>query len=1082
MKKILLSLCAFFMLSAIYAQGALWQKTTDKGLTQDRLLPRASTPLQYHLFTLNLSALKQQLQNAPLRGVVASTKVIVSFPDGNGRLKDFRIYEAPVMDAALSTKYPGIKSYVGKGVTNPSEIIRFSITNLGLHTMLSSPGETAYLDPYTKDLTTYVVYKKADLTTSRKHFCGVTDDMAHKPVAASALPNTTMGTDGTLRTYRLAMACTIEYADFHIQAANVQNGTMVEKKEAVLTAMAVTVTRVNEVYERDLSITMVLIANNDELIFIDEDNFDNSNTDNALLGQSQEVIDGIVGFDSYDIGHVVSTGGGGVAQLWSPCSGSKARGITGLWAPVGDAYDIDFVAHEMGHQFGGNHSFNNECGGNRNDDTAYEPGSGTTVMAYAGVCDPNVAPHSDAQFHINSINEMTQFITTAGDCGVHTLTGNIPPVANAGADYVIPRGTAFILSGSATDANNDEMTYCWEQMDVEISQQPPVASSAVGPNFRSLPPKEVPQRYMPDIESVLANNLTPTWEVIADVARSYTFAFTVRDNNPAGGQVTSDGMAVTVSGVAGPFVVVSPNTNVSWQAGTNQLVTWDAAGTTENDINARFVDILLSTDGGHTYPFTLGSKVPNDGSETITVPNLPGTANRIMVKGYNNIFYDLTNTNFTITAPSATMAIAPYGEQTIISCGGQPVGFVLNYATYGGFSSATTFEAQTNLGEDVITFSPASISATGVVNVIVSGTENAEPGLYPITILAYSGSVVSEVHLYVELLNADFGTVVLSSPADEATDVVETAPLTWQPADGATAYVVEVATDAVFTNIVASYTVAETTVTPQLAQATHYYWRVAPSNLACTGEYSAAFDFMTWLLSCNGSESNEELPISDAEEVTVTSVINVTAEEAIEMLTVGVKINHTWIGDVTVKLKSPQGTEVVLVSQQCEGEDNMNVIFDDNGVPLVCGQTPAISGTLLPQESLSAFNGESPEGNWTLTVSDNFGQDGGALVNWSVTFCNQQEVAGINPVAYGSALTLYPNPNNGNFRLSYTSQSANAIQLSVYDMRGRQVLSRSVQNTGLVQQEVSLQGAEAGIYLVTVQDGAAVTTQKIIIK
>ncbi|RYD85268.1 MAG: hypothetical protein EOP54_31455, partial [Sphingobacteriales bacterium] len=332
MKLKLLHLCLLaFAISTLQAQTTAWTKQNADALAGRPLLERASTPLAYHVFSLNLEALKQQVQTAPLRVAGVTSSVIVSFPDAEGQLKNYRIYNAPVMQRNIAAQHQDIQSYAGVGVENPAETIRFSITQFGLHNMTFAPGQTSYTDPYTTDLNYYIVYKKQDLMTARTFRCG-TPATTHANERNAGLDNqqTVLSTDGTFRVYRLAMACTIEYAAFHINAAGLNAGTLAQKKAAVLAAMNVTMTRVNGVYERDFSITMQIVDGNEAVIFVNSDTFDNSNENNALLNQSQGVIDQFIGFDSYDIGHVVSTGGGGVAQLQSPCSNDKARGITGL--------------------------------------------------------------------------------------------------------------------------------------------------------------------------------------------------------------------------------------------------------------------------------------------------------------------------------------------------------------------------------------------------------------------------------------------------------------------------------------------------------------------------------------------------------------------------------------------------------------------------------------------------------------------------------------------------------------------------------------------------------------------------------
>ena len=512
-RQLLFVVSAFCIFASGYAQSSLWSKVSEDKIRMYEKTERASQPQKFELFSLDLAALKTKLQTAPLRdNSNGNSNVVISFPNPQGNLDSYRIFESPVMDAALAAKYPGIKSYIGKGIEDPTATINFTVTLFGLHTMtLSAKTGTSYIDTYTKDLNNYIVYSRDGLTTNRTFSCMIEDD--HEQVSGKMIQDASLAlaSDGKYRVFRLAMACTIEYAAYHVNAAGLSTGTLAQKKAAVLAAMNVTMNRVNGLYERDMAMHMNLVANNDLIIFIDSDNFTNDNA-NTLINESQTVIDANIGLSNYDIGHTVSTGGGGLAQLNSPCTNNKARGITGSPAPVGDPYDIDYVAHEMGHQFGATHTFNG-IGGNcttstRSNATAVEPGSGNTIMGYAGICPGvDVQNNSDAHFHAVSIAQMQTFVNGAGSCAVTTNNGNAAPVVNAGADYTIPYGTAFILKGSATDTAGESLTYCWEQTDTQISTQPPVATATTGPNFRSFPPSSNPNRYMPRFQDVLAGNL-----------------------------------------------------------------------------------------------------------------------------------------------------------------------------------------------------------------------------------------------------------------------------------------------------------------------------------------------------------------------------------------------------------------------------------------------------------------------------------------------------------------------------------------------------------------------------------------------
>jgi subtilisin-like proprotein convertase family protein len=993
MKKLLLLVLfsAFFSITG-NSQNSMWTATSNVRISSSEKSDRTTMPSDFLLYHLNLVAFKTLLETASLDSSGQLSNLQVSFPNPDGTLENYLVYEAPVMEQGLALKYPTIKSYIAKGINDPTASMRFSITTFGLHAMLTSGrAGTFYIDSYTKDLQNYIVYSKKSIASTKPFSCLVQDEV---DAAAGVLlkSQSTFANDGLFRQYRLAMACTIEYAAFHVNAAGLGAGTLAQKKAAVLAAMVVTMTRVNGIYEKDMSLRMNLVANNDLVIFIDSDSFDNDNA-NVLIDQSQPVIDANIGNGNYDIGHTVSTGDGGMASLGAICiNSSKAIGITGSPGPVGDIFDVDYVAHEIGHQFGAEHTFNNSCDENRSDANAAEPGSGSTIMAYAGICSPNIQNNSDAYFHAFSIAQMTTRVL-ATSCAASTSNGNFAPVVDAGPDYTIPRGTAFILKGAATDANNDALTYCWEQTDVEISTQNPLQTSTSGPNFRSRSPISTPDRYMPRFEDVLNNNLAPFWEVVPNVARTMKFALTVRDNRtPNGGQTNRDDTVITTSSF-GPFLVNAPNSNISWVAGSNQNVTWAVAGTDSNGINALFVDILLSTDGGLTFPILLASKVPNDGSETISVPNNSGMINRVMVRGYKHIFYDISNNWLSISAAPSSFAVAFSGiaeTQNTSVCSTNTPSFTIDYTALGGFNSSTSFSATGTPNGSTVSFSPNPISTSGTVTMTLGNISSAL-GDFQIIVNATSGEVTKTVPFYLSIL---LTPVVLTSPANNSTGASSNSNLSWTSSLDATSYDVQVATNNTFTAIVSSGNVTTNSYSVTgLSANTTYFWRVLPKNLTCTGVYGSAFQFTTGSISCATTpSSNVPVSISASGTPTITSTLNIPVGASITDLNVILNISHTWISDLTVTLTSPTGTVVTLFTGICTDSDNAVATFDDSGVAIICGANPAISGTVTPNSSLAAFNGQNSTGVWTLTISDAFNHDGGALNSWSLNMCTSQPV------------------------------------------------------------------------------------------
>jgi hypothetical protein len=333
----------------------------------------------------------------------------------------------------------------------------------------------------------------------------------------------------------------------------------------------------------------------------------------------------------------------------------KASGVTGIDPPVGDPYDVDYVAHEVGHQFGANHTFNattGDCSGQGDITANAEPGSGSTIMGYAGICEQNnLQSNTDPYFHALSFDEITTYINSGegNNCGTSIATGNHPPVVNAGANYFIPKSTPFVLTGSATDVDGDALTYNWEQINTGAPSGDWNNPSGDAPIFRSFRPGPVPVRYFPKIDDVIKNTTT-IGELLPSYGRTLNFRLTARDNRAGGGGICFGETSLTVNDQAGPFVVTSPNTDTVWRTGTFKTITWDVARTNVPPVNSANVAIELSIDGGLTFPIQIRTNTPNDGSEEIIVPgNITQTA-RIRVKSIGNVFYDISNANFQIQA------------------------------------------------------------------------------------------------------------------------------------------------------------------------------------------------------------------------------------------------------------------------------------------------------------------------------------------------------------------------------------------------------------------------------------------------
>lgn len=649
------------------AQHDVW-RDVEPGELSPSAAPRTIAPVACRLVRLDTAGLRQLLGSAPredtaMAGALAA-ELPLPMPDGT--VQRFRVVEAPIMAPEPARRYPDIRTYRGQGIDEPDATLRCDLTPRGFHAQILRAGDAVYIDPYRQgDASIYQSYFRSDLRRDPgdpPFECRVGE--AHEsfqPGVREPEPRSRLApSGGTLRTYRLALAGTGEYTTRVCAPAPAAVA-------CGLAAMVTSMNRVNGVYEREVAIRMVLVANNDLLVYTDGDRDPYTNNNgSAMLGENQSNIDAVIGDANYDIGHVFSTGGGGVAYVGVPCkSGWKARGVTGRPNPVGDPFDIDYVAHEMGHQWGAYHTFNGStgsCSGNRSASAAYEPGSGSTIMAYAGICgSEDLQPNSDAYFHSKSFSQIVAYSTGDGDvCAVKTATGNSPPVPNAGPSFSIPMQTPFTLTGSAADPDGDPLTFCWEEYDLGAQSPPQGDASAARPVFRSFNPTSSPSRTFPRMGDILAGTQT-FGEWMSQRTRTMTFRLTARDNRAGGGGVNWASTTVSVTSAAGPFAVSQPAAGTVWDGGGTAAVAWDVANTTSAPVSCGAVDILLSTDGGLSFPTVLAAATPNDGSQTVAVPALDASRARVKVACSNNIFFDISNPDFTIVcnAPQAFALVAP---------------------------------------------------------------------------------------------------------------------------------------------------------------------------------------------------------------------------------------------------------------------------------------------------------------------------------------------------------------------------------------------------------------------------------------
>ncbi len=671
---------------AVFAQETVWSPIESLSRIQTaRAVQRASFPKEFKLFGLNRDGLDQRLFSVVDR---PGEPTIISLPNADGRIEQFELFEASNFDPALQAKFPDIRSFSGRGVNDKHATVKLSISPQGVQGtvfrtasgFLNFEASTEIIEPYSADRAVYAVFRSARSKGELPWACRAPVELAlfsqwKQQIESEQIP-TSESNAGEIRTMRLAQSVNGEYSNYF-------GATSAAQVDLVLAGINATLTRSNGVYERDLGLHLNLIPETTSLIFYDgatdpySDDLGSWNDELAGAIAAQGITPAM-----YDIGHMfgASGGGGNAGCIGCVCSATHDKGM-GITSPAddipeGDFFDIDYVVHEVGHQLGANHTFSygqipypEDMGQDK------EIGSGITIMGYAGITPvSDVAPHSIDIFHETSIEQIQVNLPTRGCPAAGTMpSGNRAPVVASVNNFTIPIMTPFALTGSATDPDGDSITYNWEQNDsaqntgITIAAASANPAKLIGPNWLSFNSTSSPTKYFPRLSTILAGEFTTQAhpggdpavliEALSSVSRVLNFRLTVRDNHPyvpgvAIGQTQYQDMSVTVTNLAGPFKVTAPDSPVTWQGGTTRTVTWQAANTNLPPVGTTMVNIRLSVNGGQTFPIMLKANTPNDGSETVVVPGIGTDTARIMVEAVGNIFFDISDSGFSILGPT----------------------------------------------------------------------------------------------------------------------------------------------------------------------------------------------------------------------------------------------------------------------------------------------------------------------------------------------------------------------------------------------------------------------------------------------
>lgn len=970
-----------------------------------------------HIFAFDQVSFNNELNSELQRG---KSEGFVYLPNADGKILRFAIRQRSNFSPVLSRKFPEIMAYRGFSVDQPHIKLYLSSSPYGIDaTLVDSRAHTrTNINRISRSDNRYIVHSKSDHSEPSEHLTCSTPEPhsahskrgihSHSKVELSAdmSPLTRFSDESTLTKYRLAVAVNGQYSSFH-------GGT----KLSALSAINSTLTGLNFIFETDIGIRLELIDNNDEIIYLDSntDPFEDT-IDSFTNPVLQQTIDSVIGSANYDIGHLFSgTGGGGNAgAIGSVCnSASKGSAWSASGSPRGNSF-VNLVAHEMGHQIGANHTFSFSSEGTG---VNVEPASGSTIMSYAGTGSDDMAFYADNYYHKVSIAQSLAYLKSQS-CDVSTPNENNVPTIEPLADYTIPVGTPFVLSGSASDVDtSDTLSYTWEQVDDGVVPSDTFGSlNTQGANFRSLLPSSNPERYMPLLSSVLSGNLTlddpyigSPWETLSLVPREFNFAFTVRDNAIGGGGVAYDEMRVTVvdndgnDDTLGAFRVTSQALGNVYIADSPRMVTWDVAGTDQAPISVSSVDITMSTDGGLTYPYVLAESVANNGSHEVIIPDVVSDSARIRVASVGNIFYAINSQNFGTTRDDIVLTV---NQLDFSVCQNDSVTSSIIYETATKYTDTAVFAAENGPAGLSVAFDPTSATSTNTsVEVTFSAASDLPAGTYPVDVVATSPQRTQQVTYNIKNFSPDFEVLNLSAPADGETIGRLITTLEWEAQSNADNYVLEIASDSSFSDVLLTRTVDESSAVIQgLTGNTVYYWRVSPNNFCGAGTPGTAFSFTT-----PDQIGAKDLPkfIADVADTTVTSVLNVSENLRITDVNVYLGISHTWPADLTVSLTSPAGVTVVLLQNNCGGDDDIDVVFDDEGSELECSVvSPSVSGVIRPAfGSLSVFNEQSSKGDWTLTLLDGYDLDGGSIDYLALEIATDGPWTNTPPIAFPQSVT-----------------------------------------------------------------------------
>lgn len=1012
-KTSLIVLLCFLVSNYMQAQQ-LWQECSRNNIegVQSSIVPYIEDG---YVTKLNYPVAFKKYAEAPYE-LSRSNGLIEALPMPDGSFVRFEFFESDIMEAGLKAKYPGIKNYRIFGLGEHKGYSgRVSMSYKGFTASIMTPNGRVYIDRFLdKEDTHYISYYTKNYTKQLSEIpsCGVQHDhsndshLEHFDLESSSIPGKASkahSRSGTvdLKVYKVAIACTGEWG-------KKKGGT----KELALSAINETVAKMNEIYELEASFRLVLIDNNDKLVFVDPatDPYTTPTEGTKLIGKNTTVIGSLIGLNGWDVGHVYTNGCidvGGIAALSSVCSTFKGNAVTCHYSSNLDYIAVSVSCHEFGHQFSATHSFNHCDGKNETASTGFEPGSGHTIMSYGGLCPAglNVTDGSYPYYHSTNLEQIKKFTRLGGGstCGTLMKTDNVAPVISLpySDGFHIPYKTPFKLTGSATDENNDELTYSWEEFDLGPLSTPgnPIGDA---PQFVSEIPDKDPERVLPALDKVI-NKQFDIKEVLPFFTKQMTWRLTVRDNNPMGGGTTWEEVEFTATDKAGPFLVTYPNlAGEVLQSGVPYEITWDVANTDQAPVNCAVVNIYLSVDGGYTNKYLLKSYTANDGKETVVLPNLTTNSARITIEAADNIFFDLSDTNFRIEpgTPAANFhaVITPGFQDLCLPATSSMQIFTYQFNDSEKPITIELIDGLPELAEIIYDKNPVLPGDTVFFQLNAEKTQVSDE--YKLKFRLHDGTDTSYVDTNLKLTSNDYSDLKILTPGKGASGIEAVPTLTWEADSDADSYIVELSDDPSFEsgkiNIVEKNIETNSyTLEIPLEKNSVYFWRVTGVNKCGNGATTAVSTFASEALSCKQYAENE-IPISlpsSTKKITTLETVVVSNGEVSDINIINLSGSHSYFKELSATLESPSGTIVSLFNKRCAGATTFNAGFDDDSPNKIA--CPMLNGAVYkPEGTLSDFNGEALKGVWKLNIQDHKAGNGGKVKNYILEVCSNASLSG----------------------------------------------------------------------------------------